>query len=103
MPQKRTAGTNDLNVGVAWFDRAQWTRLTEVAPDRSALDDTFEQWEKGARTTLENLKAQGLRVKEVPIDVEQLLAWCLLQGLVPDSKSRADYVVHLLKRESREV
>ena len=88
---------DELTVGIAWFDRAQWTRLTEVVPDRSTLDDTFEQWERGARKLLAQIRAEGRIAKEVPIDVEQLLAWCTLRGIPPDSGSRAEYVVHLMR------
>src|SRR3989304_5628560 len=38
----------NIIVGFAWFDRAQWQRLMEVADDRNKLDDTFEQWERNA-------------------------------------------------------
>jgi hypothetical protein len=84
-------------IGVAWFDRAQWTRLTEVVPDRSKLDDTFEEWERNARRALAQIIAEGHRAKEVPIDVEQLLAWCTLRGLSPDSAARAEYVADLMR------
>ena len=86
-----------VKIGVAWFDRAQWVRLTEVVPDRSSLDDTFEQWERSARDTVAQLRAEGHSVKEVLIDVEQLLAWCTLRGVAPNSSSRAEYVAELVR------
>ena len=92
-----------LIVGVAWFDRAQWTRLKEIAPDKSALDDSFEQWERNARSVVAKMKAEGLRVKEVSVDVDQLLAWCMLHGMAPDSNGRANYAAYVVKRESGEV
>ena len=95
--------TNNLIIGVAWFDREQWTRLTQVVPDRSALDDTFEQWERSARNALARMRADGLRAEAVPINVEQLLAWCMLQGLKPDGKARANYAAYLIKRKTGEV
>ena len=103
MAHKDTGPGGNLIVGFAWFDRAQWTRLTEVVPDRSTLDDTFEQWERSARTAVARMRDQGLRVEEVSIDIEQLLAWCTLQGLRPDSGSRAKYAAYLVRRKSGEV
>jgi hypothetical protein len=88
---------HELTIGVAWFDRAQWTRLTEVVPDRSTLDDTFEQWERSARNLLAQIRAEGRIARQVPIDVEHLLAWCTLRGAPPDSRSRAEYVTHLMR------
>jgi hypothetical protein len=94
MPLKSNRG---IAVGVAWFDRAQWTRLTEVVPDRSKLDDTFEDWERNARNALARITSEGHRAREVSIDVENLLAWCTLRGVPPDSAARAEYVAELMR------
>jgi hypothetical protein len=50
-------------LGVAWFSRTQWQRLTEVVEDRNALDDTFEQWERGALDAVRTIERQGQRVE----------------------------------------
>jgi len=88
---------SEVQIGLAWFDREQWKRLTEVVSDRSTLDDTFEDWERGARDAVAQMRAEGHRVKEVPINVDQLMAWCRLRGVAPDSSSRAEYVADLMR------
>jgi hypothetical protein len=50
-------------LGVAWFSRTQWQRLTEVVEDRNELDDTFEQWERGALDAVRTIERQGQRVE----------------------------------------
>lgn len=86
------------HIGIAWFDRDQWRRLTEVVPDRSGLDDTFEAWERSAKKAIKNFERNGHSVEKIPIKVEELLAWCILQGKVPNGESRAAYVSEILKR-----
>lgn len=82
---------------MAWFDRAQWQRLTEVVDDRSELDDTFDQWRRRARTAMRNFESEGCRVEKVWIDVDSMVSWCAKEGLPVNSRSRAQYVSDLLK------
>jgi len=88
------------HVGIAWFDRAQWQRLTEAVPDRNELDNTFEAWERSAKKTFKEFKRSGQIVEKVAVKVEDLLAWCTLHGVIPNGSSRAEYVSELLKRRS---
>jgi len=46
-------------VGVAWFERSQWKRLTEVVENRNELDETYEQWEQGALDAVRMIERQG--------------------------------------------
>jgi hypothetical protein len=85
------------HIGIAWFDREQWRRLAEVVPDRTELDDTFEAWERSARKAIKNFERNGRAVEKVQVKVEELLAWCLLNGTTPNGASRAKYVLEILK------
>ena len=76
-------------------------RLRELAADPAALDDTFDDWERGALAAIRDLAAAGRTVRKVPIDVEALAAWCRREGLRLDGSARAAYVTHLLEREAQ--
>jgi hypothetical protein len=97
MPKQRAA--KPLRLGLAWFDREQWQRLTEVVPDRSELDETFEQWERNARKAMKELERRGQLVEKVLINVDELLAWCTLTGLAPNGKGRSEFVLEVLRRK----
>jgi len=88
-------------LGCAWYTRAGWELLRELADDRDALDDTFEDWEWGARAAISELAAVGRQVRKIPIDVEVLAVWRRQEGQLLDSAARAAYVTHLLEREGR--
>jgi hypothetical protein len=85
-------------VGIAWFDRRQWKRLTEVVEDRSELDDTYEQWQQGALDAVRTIERDGQRVEKVHIEVESLVSWCKDKGLPVNGKSRAEYVTQIIRR-----
>jgi hypothetical protein len=95
----RESETKPVRIGVAWFDREQWLRLTEVVPNRNELDDTFQQWERNAKKTLEDLERRRQLVEKVPIKVDELLAWCTLRGLTPNGKARSEYVIELMQKK----
>jgi hypothetical protein len=91
----------DAVVGVAWFSRDEWLKLVDVVPDRSELDDTFEQWEQSAEGAAAMLRGRGIAIKKVMIEVEALMAWCREHKRQPNGPARADYVGLLLREEGK--
>jgi hypothetical protein len=85
-------------VGLAWFDRKQWKRLTEAVEDRSELEKTYEQWEQGALDAVRTIERQGQKVEKVHVEVESLVSWCKENGLPVNGKSRAEYVMQIMRR-----
>jgi hypothetical protein len=49
-------------------------RLHELADDRDQLDDTFEDWQRGATAEIRELEAAGRQVRKVPVGIEALAA-----------------------------
>lgn len=94
---KHTPGRSPV-VGVAWFDRKQWRRLTEVVEDRSELDDTFEQWQQSALEAVRIIEHQGQKAEKVHVEVASLVSWCKEKGLPVNGKSSAEYVTQLMRR-----
>jgi len=52
---------NALVIGLGWYSRDQWEALTKAVPDRSELDDTYEEWEAQATEALQTLAAEGVQ------------------------------------------
>ncbi len=88
-------------VGLGWYSRQQWEALTRVVPDRSELDDTYEEWEAQATETLQMLAAQGVQAAKIDVDVEALVEWCQSEWRQPDREARADFVSHLFREGSQ--
>ena len=93
---------SDAQLGLAWYTREGWKRLRELADDRDALDDTFEDWERGALGAIRELESAGRKIRKVPIDIDALVVWCRERGRALDSAARAEYVSDLLQRAGRD-
>jgi len=89
-----------MKFGIAWYRPEQWSRLLEISADREDLENTFAEWEQLATEKLRSLRAEGLQVKKIIVDVEKLLAWCLSRGLSVDSTARSQYVSEVLRKRN---
>ena len=89
--------TNSVT-GVAWYRREDWSRLREIASDRTNLDDSYEAWLAGAQKTLLGLAVAGVAARRVSVDVEALVRWCRAEGRPVNSAARAAFVADQLRR-----
>ncbi|MDP2662331.1 MAG: hypothetical protein Q8R28_16540 [Dehalococcoidia bacterium] len=87
-------------VGVAWYRKDQWDELLRLSEDRACLEDTFGEWLVDARLTLLRLRREGLDVRQVDVDVNDLASWCKEQGVHVTASTRAGYVADKLRRAS---
>jgi hypothetical protein len=101
-PMKQSSGKpagKKTVFGVAWYRPEQWRRLVEICSDADTLDDSYEHWLRNATARFDELTAAGFRLKRVDVDVERLLAWCVVQGRPVDNRARAEYAAKLLEDE----
>jgi antibiotic biosynthesis monooxygenase (ABM) superfamily enzyme len=89
-------------VGVAWYQREQWAHLRELAADAESLEEHYDEWVASAERALATVKAQGLTVERVTVDIDGMAEWCRRAGRPFDGKARSEYVAELMrKRDSQ--
>ena len=88
-------------IGVAWYRPEQWSRLVEICADADALDESYEGWLRNATARFAELTAAGFSLQRVDVDVERLLAWCVVQGRPVDNTARSEYAAKLLVDERK--
>ncbi len=92
MSKKRShAESEGTSFGVAYYSRAQWPKLLAAAADREVLEDTHDEWVAFYNSTVAKLGAAGGRWVQVPIDVDELVAWCVQQGRPLNGATRAEF------------
>jgi len=95
--------TNAATVsGIGWYSPDQYARLREVSEDRDGMYDTWAEWEANARKTLNRLRADGVCAREVPVDVEEMIAWCRASRQSINGASRTEYIIEVLRNTSRQ-
>lgn len=88
-----------MAVFVAWYRREEWPELRRLASDADVLEERYDEWLENATRTLEQLRAAGLRVKPVDVDVHALGRWCEARQRPCDSASRSQYAAELGSRQ----
>ena len=89
---------NDMRVGVAWYDEAEWQRLRDVAADPGTLEPTYAEWLEVFEKSLRDLAAGGVVAERVDVRVAELQQWCEQEGHRLDGSARSDFAAELLRR-----
>ena len=89
-------------LGFAWFDREQWSRMAEIAEDRTAMDDSFDDWEASALSAVRrDLPAEGRNRRKGPNRRPGVRGLVSKKGLPVTSGSRAKYVSFVLQARGK--
>jgi hypothetical protein len=86
-----------IAIGIAWYRPEQWSMLRALSSDPEVLERTHAEWLAGVAKTMEALRQQGISVKKIDIDVQELSAWCQSRDRVMDGDARATYVTEKMK------
>ncbi len=65
---------NQMIFGVAWFKPEQWKALKYASVDGDELEETHSEWLLHANRALRELRAKGMTVEPVEVDVKKLVA-----------------------------
>jgi hypothetical protein len=87
-------------IGVAWYRPEQWALLRQVSTNREKLSETWSEWEATASARLTELRARGLEIRKVDVDVRELQAWCESRRRPIDGSARSEYVADHLRRHA---
>jgi hypothetical protein len=87
--------------GIAWYKSEQWQRLLEISEDRAELESTHAEWEQNAVQSMKKLMRSGLRLVKIPVDVEELLQWCLAANRPVNGETRSTYAAEKLRGKAK--
>ena len=95
MTMKKKSGKTVL--GMAWYQADQWDELRAVSADVDDLESTYEEWLAFAERKLSQLRAKGVILEKVPVDLDELVQWCESEGVKVDGRSRANFAAHKVR------
>ncbi len=79
-------------VNIAYYEKKDWEFLLLVIDDRESMSGSWEDWFMNYSKIKSQLKSQGFFVKEVPINIHELIAYCTDKGIKNDGKARSQFV-----------
>jgi len=86
--------------GIAWYDEKQWEKMRACSVDKDQLHETYSDWLVEAEKTFKGMAREGITVKKVYVDVDQLQAWAGKQMLPINGRSRAGYAQYLVSSQA---
>jgi hypothetical protein len=88
----------NIGIGIAWYRPEQWTMLRALASDPEVLEKTHAEWLNFAAKKLEELRKDGILVRKIDVDVQELAAWCQSRDRVLNGEARASFVTDKMNR-----
>ncbi len=79
-------------INLASYRKEDWNRFKESADDKEKLHDTWDEWRKSFMNTKVSLESEGFNVREVILDIDDLIQFCRQNGLKNDGSTRSQYV-----------
>ena len=88
-------------VGVAWYSPAEWAKLLTVAADPEVLEATYDEWVAFYDSAVSRLAAGGVECVRVPLDIDELVAWCVKKSKPLNGAARAEFTALKTAERSR--
>jgi hypothetical protein len=88
MPRRYSSEYVRTATGIAWYRAEDWQRLRDIAVDPELLARTYHEWVGIAERAINELESRGVLIERVPVDAEELIAWCRREGRPIDSAGR---------------
>lgn len=81
-----------IGIKLAYYRKEDWKRFTKIIDDKESLHDTWNEWHKAFLKTKNDLISHGFEVVDIVVDLDELTAYCKLQGIKNDGKARSQFV-----------
>ncbi|WP_457090149.1 hypothetical protein [Microvirga sp. P5_D2] len=87
-------------IGLPWYRREDYPAIRQMMADPHVLAPVYDQWLAAAENNESVGRQAGLEIARIMIVPEEFKAWCLAQGVEPDSAARTKYASERTSAES---
>ena len=93
MPHTRQDGNSMIGINLAYYEKRDWKRFLESIDDRNSMHDTWKEWNKAYLKTKKELISQGFVVADFVVDIDELINYCKMRGIMNDGKARSQFII----------
>jgi len=79
-------------VNIAYYEMKDWDYFLSIIEDRESMHDTWDDWFKAYSKLKTHLFSEGFSVKEVSININELIDYCIDRKIKNDGKARSQFV-----------
>lgn len=79
-------------VNLAFYKEEDWERFLESIDDRDKMHDTWHEWHESYIKVRNGLRAEGFKVRQIIIDIDELCQFCKGKGVKNTGQVRSEFV-----------
>jgi hypothetical protein len=80
------------NVNIAYYEKKDWEYFLSIIDDRESMHESWDDWFNAFSKLKAQLVADGFVVKEVPINITELIDYCRNRKIKNDGNARSQFV-----------
>jgi len=81
-----------IKVNLAYYEKKDWEYLLSVISDKEEMPESWDEWYKNYQKAKINLIAYGFFVREITINIHELMAYCIERKIKINGSARAEFV-----------
>jgi len=82
----------EQNIGVAIYTKKDYERLLEISDNREDMNQTWIEWRRKKDELKRNMRTLGVIVKEVKVNLDELVRYCRRKGIPNNGATRSQFV-----------
>ncbi len=79
-------------VNLAYYEKKDWEYFLSIIDDREIMPDEWDEWFKQYSKLKTQLIMEGFFIREVTINISELIDYCIKKNIRIDGKSRSMFV-----------
>jgi len=80
-------------IAIAYYRKQDWERFLQMIDDKKSMHETWEEWLKSFEKIKSRCEEEGLIVKTVIVDIDELNHYCKIRGIKNDGKARSTFIL----------
>jgi peptidoglycan hydrolase CwlO-like protein len=85
----------ESEIKIAYYRKTDWKKLLKAIDDPENMHENWKDWHKSFLKTKKELKTFGFKIKEMTIDINDLIEYCKKRNIQNTGQARSQYTSQL--------